>query len=133
MSDKFSVYELYVSYDVVRDELEDIRKMYELWLEAYSQTLDGPDLFPRHDAGGREIEYDEQIVAYPRVTSEDLTANHAAGLPLTRERIVRCKDCYFFLRGATPHDDDCPHFCVKHGIDMDDDGGFCSWGRRLDD
>lgn len=130
MSDKFSAYEMYGIGDVTQDELEDLKKMYELWLEAHSQTLDDSDLFPSHGAGGREIKYDEQIVAYPRVTSEDLTANHAAGLPLTRERIVRCKDCKYGF-------DECsgylycgrrPGHCFETHAD-----GFCSWAERRGD
>lgn len=44
--------------------------------------------------------------------------------------LIRCRDCIYFFRDATPHDEDCPHFCSKHGIDMDEDDGYCSWGRR---
>lgn len=81
----------------------------------------------------KEIEYDEWVVATPKnLTSEDLTANHAAGLPVTREHVIRCKDCYYFLRDVTPHDKDCPHFCSHHGSDMDDDNGFCSWAREVE-
>lgn len=41
-----------------------------------------------------QIEYDEWIVATPKnLTSDDYAENHAAGLPITREHIVRCKDC----------------------------------------
>lgn len=114
-------------------ELESLDKIYELWLEMHDQSSLDSDMLPRHGAGGREIEYDEQIIAYPRITSEDLAANHAAGLPIGRERIVRCKDCHYFFRDATPHDEDCPHFCSKHGIDMAEDDGFCSWARRRDE
>lgn len=46
---------------------------------------------------------------------------------------LRCKDCLYFFRDATPHDDDCPHFCSKHGIDMAEDDGYCSWGRRREE
>lgn len=131
MSDKFSAYEMFDGMrNVTQEELEDLNKLYELWLEEHSQSSLDPNMLPRYGAGGREIEYDEQIIAYPIITSEDLTANHAAGLPLTRERIVRCKDCAYFFRDATLHDDECPHFCSKHGTDMDDDMGFCSWARE---
>ena len=60
--------------------------------------------------------------------------------PLTRDEaldiasVVRCKDCRCFLRDASPYEiDDCPHFCSQHGIDMAEDDGFCSWGRRKDE
>lgn len=47
----------------------------------------------------RQIEYDEWVVATPmNLTSDDLTENHAAGIPITREHIVRCKDCEFYQR-----------------------------------
>ena len=83
----------------------------------------------------KQIEYDEWVVATPKnLTSDDLTENHAAGIPITREHIVRCKNCNCFLRDASPYEiDDCPHFCSKHGIDMAEDDGFCSWGRLPDD
>lgn len=83
----------------------------------------------------KQIEYDEWVVATPKnLTSDDYTENHAAGIPITREHIVRCKDCHYFFRDASPYEiDDCPHFCSKHGIDMAEDDGFCSWGRLPDD
>ena len=47
--------------------------------------------------------------------------------------VVRCKDCATFVRDATPHDDDLPHFCSELGIDLRGDDGFCMWGvRRVD-
>lgn len=46
------------------------------------------------------------------------------------ERIVRCRDCAFFFENATPHDEDCPHFCSLHGIDMAETDGFCKWSAR---
>lgn len=49
---------------------------------------------------------------------------------LTGEEIVRCRDCYYFFENATMHDEDCPHFCSAHGIDMAESDGFCSRGRR---
>lgn len=73
----------------------------------------------------------EWVEACPaELTNEDLAANHAAGLPIRREHIVRCRDCVYFFRDATLHDEDCPHFCSMHGIDMTEDDNFCSWGRR---
>lgn len=46
------------------------------------------------------------------------------------EEIVRCRDCMTFMEGATPHDEDCPHFCTMHGIDLPSPDGFCAWGER---
>lgn len=47
----------------------------------------------------RQLEYDERVVATPmNLTWEDLAENHAAGLPVMREHIVRCKDCEFYQR-----------------------------------
>lgn len=40
------------------------------------------------------MEYREIVYAVPtNVTGEDLSRNHAAGLPIMREWIVRCRDC----------------------------------------
>ena len=50
-----------------------------------------------------------------------------------RERIVRCRDCAYFFENATLHDEDCPHFCSLHGIDMAETDGFCKWGERRAD
>ena len=46
--------------------------------------------------------------------------------------VVRCKDCATFIRDATPHDDDRPHFCSELGVDLADGDGFCAWGVRRD-
>lgn len=43
---------------------------------------------------------------------------------------VHCGQCERFLENATPHDDECPHFCTKHGIDLADGSGYCSWAER---
>lgn len=64
----------------IKDMLDEA---YERWLESRSVEL-------------APVIYDEHIVACPRVTHELLTANHAAGLPLMREQIVRCKDCEYY-------------------------------------
>ena len=47
-----------------------------------------------------------------------------------REEIVRCRDCAFFHRNATPHDESQPHFCSALGIDLGYDDGFCAWSER---
>lgn len=47
------------------------------------------------------------------------------------QHVVRCRDCRHFERDATPHDATRPHFCCWLGIDLDEDGGFCSWGARM--
>lgn len=44
--------------------------------------------------------------------------------------LVRCEDCKSFKESETPHDDERPHFCTLHGIDLADDTGFCAWGER---
>ena len=46
------------------------------------------------------------------------------------EQAVHCGQCEYFLENATPHDDECPHFCTKHGIDFADGSGYCSWAER---
>lgn len=70
------------------------RKMFELFpelQEQYEKWLASRSSAERLE---RRIEYDEYVIAYPKnLTSEDLSANHAAGLPLTREHIVRCGNC----------------------------------------
>ena len=114
----------------------------EEW-EAYSSailplgsTLGVASFVAARDAAERMglIEYDEYIVAYPRnLTDEILTANHAAGLPKTREKVVRCESCRWFWEGATPHDDGCPHFCVELGIDLPDGRGFCAWAESKEE
>lgn len=77
------------------------------------------------------IEYEEYIVKYPKnLTSEDLSANHAAGLPITAERVVRCVNCRWFQENVTPHDSERPHFCALNGFDMGDAYGFCAWGEQ---
>lgn len=82
----------------------------------------------------RPIEYEEYIVKYPRnLTSEDLPANHTAGLPITAEKIVRCMDCVWFRENATPHDRERPNFCALNGFDMAGWSGFCAWGRAKGD
>lgn len=79
-------------------------------------------------------EYDEWIVATPRnVTGEDLSRNHAAGLPLTRERIIRCRDCRWFSEYETPNDEEYPHFCLYHGTDLERVDGFCAWAERTEE
>lgn len=60
-----------------------LNEAYERWLEWRSVEL-------------APVTYDERIVAYPKVTPEMLTTNHAAGLPLMREQIVRCRDCEYY-------------------------------------
>lgn len=116
------------------DLQEEMRQAYERWLETESCPM-GMSLFslPQHGANGREIEYDEWIEAVPKnLTSEDLTANHAAGLPLIRERIIRCKDCRWFTEFETPSDEEYPHFCIYHGTDLtelDKVAGFCAWAE----
>ena len=88
---------------------------------------------PQRGSNGREIEYDEWIEAVPKnLTSEDLSANHAAGLPITKEHIIRCKDCRWFTEFETPSDEEYPHFCIYHGTDLTDldkVDGFCAWAE----
>lgn len=52
---------------------------------------------------------------------------------LTGEEIVRCGDCKYFEKDATPHDEWYPHFCSKLGTDVVVPGGFCAWGERKAD
>ena len=108
--------------------------LFERWLETESRPM-GTSLFnlPQRGANGREIEYDEWIEAVPKnLTSEDLSANHAAGLPITREHIIRCKDCRWLTDFETPSDEEYPHVCIYHGTDLTDldkVDGFCAWAE----
>ena len=64
-------------------------------------TIDDLMAAPLFGANRHILEYDELVYAIPRnLTKEDLSANHAAGLPLLRERVVRCKDCKFYQRNS---------------------------------
>lgn len=102
-------------------------------------TIDDLMAAPLFGANRHILEYDELVYAIPRnVTKEDLSASHAAGLPLERERIIRCKDCKFY--------DEIVHACEHPNITafrgdipinyiltcFDDD--FCCWAKpRRDD
>lgn len=111
---------------------QELSELYESWLTTVSTPI-GLEILPTYGAYGREIEYEEFVEAFPKhLTSEDLRANHAAGLPLIREQIVRCKDCQAFIENATKYDDECPHFCTFHGSDAVSPLGFCSWGERFE-
>lgn len=134
-SDKWAAYEMFGEMrGSTQDEVDALNRMLASMSIPLQVTVDDVMGMAERMERQIELEYDEYVVATPKhLTSEDLTANHAAGLPLTREHIVRCKDCYYFFRNATPHDDECPHFCSKHGIDMGEDDNFCSWGRPRED
>lgn len=80
----------------------------------------------------RPLEYDEYVVRIPKPTEEDMSANHAAGLPVM-EKIVRCRACKWFREDWTPHDRERPYFCVLHGDDLADGYGFCSWSEPKED
>lgn len=54
----------------------------------------------------------------------------AAASQLVGKRTVHCGQCEHFIENATPHDDERPHFCTKHGIDLADGSGYCSWSER---
>lgn len=74
----------------------ELQEWYEKWLASRSIPFQATesDVMTIAERLERRIEYDEYVIAYPKnLTSEDLSANHVAGLPLTREHIVRCKDC----------------------------------------
>lgn len=43
---------------------------------------------------------------------------------------VRCGHCKWFQFGATPNDDELPHFCRLHGSDIVNEWGSCSYGER---
>ena len=63
-------------------------------------------------------------------TNYDGKGNDLCNMWVTDQPVTRCRDCKTFKRNATPHDPEYPHFCVKHGIDLKDGDGFCSWGER---
>lgn len=122
--------------------LTDLRKLYEEWLEDNSEPIDLNimRMMPMHGADGREIEYDERVVAYPtNITSEDLTANHAAGLPLYREKVIRCKDCRFLCRTSLRALNRPDHLTCRRFVDGGLGGrmevygeGFCAWAEEAE-
>lgn len=47
---------------------------------------------------------------------------------LTGERIVRCRDCYYFTDSpAWPDAHECDY--INRGVEPD---GYCAWGERRD-
>lgn len=131
--DKWAAYEVFGDMrNSTQEEVDAFNKMLADMSIPFHATVDDIVAVAERMERQEQAKCDEYVVAYPRVTSEDLTANHAAGLPVTRERIVRCKDCYYFRRDMALYDADCPHFCAEHGIDMAEDDGFCSWAREAE-
>lgn len=101
---------------------------------SFQTTSEAIEIVGQRLGGLRPIEYEEYVVKYPRnLTSEDLSANHAAGLPIIAERVVRCVNCRWFKENATLHDSERPHFCALNGFDMADEYGFCSYGEPKED
>lgn len=110
-----------------------VQAAYEQWCEKLAEL--GNSGFPARPedilalAERVDREYDECVVAYPKnVTSEMLSANHAAGLPVTREHIVRCKDCDYFKANS-----DATHgggFCRVWARPRKTNDGFCDHGLR---
>lgn len=87
--DKWATYEM-----STWDEVDAFNEMLSCLGIPFQATVDDIMAAAERMERQKEIEYDEWVVATPKnLTSEDLTANHAAGLPVTREHIVRCKDC----------------------------------------
>lgn len=73
--------------------------------------------------------WNEWVTASPVVTDEMLAENHAAGLPETRERITRCKDCRL-AREAPPVEEwhlECRVRPLNRHYTPDD--GFCHLGE----
>lgn len=101
---------------------------------SFQTTSEAMEIVGQRLGGLHPIEYEEYVVKYPKnITSEDLSANHAAGLPITAERVVRCVNCRWFQENVTPHDSERPHFCALNGFDMADEYGFCAWGEPKED
>ena len=86
--------------DLTQEEVDEFNKMLADMGILFHTTIDGLRAFTERMERQSQVEYDEYVVGYPRITGEDLTANHAAGLPVTREHIVRCKDCEFYQRNS---------------------------------
>lgn len=83
------------------EEVESYNKMLASMSIPFQVTIDDILLAQERMERQSQVEYDEWIVATPKnITSDDLTANHAAGLPVTREHIVRCKDCEFYQKNS---------------------------------
>jgi len=78
----------------------------------------------RHSTPAEQAAYSRMLASMSTPTGVDI---------FDYQPHIRCKYCRFFLRDATPHDDECPHFCRKNGFDMADDDGSCSWAERMED
>lgn len=49
------------------------------------------------------------------------------------EQVIRCRDCEKLIRDSASFDYifcKSRYFCKKFGIEMEDDNGFCAWGRK---
>lgn len=82
-----------------QDEIDAYSKMLADMSIPFQASLDDVMTIAERIERQRQLEYDERVVATPiNLTWDDLAENHAAGLPVMREHIVRCKDCEFYQR-----------------------------------
>lgn len=52
------------------------------------------------------------------------------GLPALEE-VIRCRDCAWFQKNASPHDPDGRYnFCAQFGFDFQGSSGFCAWAEK---
>ena len=119
--------------DVTDEEIESLINMLDVKavseMERLLEEAVANGLVPAPVRPAREIEYDEVIKAFPtNLTPEDFKANHAAGLPVTRERIVRCKDCDYFKANSDTSNGG--GFCRVWARPRRTDSGFCDHGLK---
>lgn len=58
------------------------------------------------------------------------SGNHLYSQWLTKESIVRCRDCKWFMIDPDPVDPGWPMMCGLTGNQMVSRVGFCAWGTR---
>lgn len=81
-----------------------------------------PTLEVRKLLEGKPTEY---VVVNPVAVEAELENGRVVRYPQEiRERVVRCRDCRYFLEG------DC---LLLHVAMPDMDGGFCAWGEPRED
>lgn len=114
-----------------QDELDTYNELVvSLGLPGLAATVEQINEMERRIAEEKaRTKWNEWVTAFPVVTGEMLAENHAAGLPETRERITRCKDCRW-AREATPVEEwhlECRVRPLNRHYTPDD--GFCHLGE----
>lgn len=130
MSEKFAAFDIFGDmWHVTQEDIDAFRDVLTACgctgFPATAEEID--EVMRRIDE--RKPKWNEWVTAFPVVTGEMLTENHAAGLPETRERITRCKDCRW-AREAPPVEEwhlECRVRPLNRHYTPDD--GFCHLGE----